>query len=121
MQDVLKGQVGSHRGEAASTPWGVPGGDGAAFTEAFRHAVLVHGEDVEKRAMLFTTPVTRCAPRRAIWLEGLALLRLAERVGIAPTGAGLHTREGARHLVAPPGPRPGRRGPDAGGKHRPYR
>jgi len=60
------------------------GGDGAAFAEAFRHAVLVHGEDVEKRAKLFTTPVTRFAPRRAIWLEGLALLRLAERAGIAP-------------------------------------
>lgn len=59
-------------------------GDGAAFTEAFRHAVLVHGEDVEKRAKLFTTPVTRFAPQRAIWMEGLALLRLAERAGIAP-------------------------------------
>ncbi len=58
-------------------------GDGAAFTEAFRHAGLVHGEDIERRAKLFTTPVTRFAPRRAIWLEGLALLRLTERAGIA--------------------------------------
>jgi hypothetical protein len=49
-----------------------------------RHAVLVHGEDVEKRAKLFTTPVMRFAPRRAIWQKGLALLRLAERAGIAP-------------------------------------
>jgi hypothetical protein len=59
-------------------------GDGAAFTEAFRHGVLVHGEEVEKRAKLFTTPVTRFAPQRAIWMQGLALLRLAERAGIAP-------------------------------------
>ncbi|MCY1042219.1 hypothetical protein OV208_12920 [Corallococcus sp. bb12-1] len=58
--------------------------DGESFTEAFRHAGQVHGEDVERRAKLFTTPVTRFAPRRAIWLEGLALLRLAERLGIAP-------------------------------------
>ncbi|MFP2960101.1 hypothetical protein ACLEPN_20305 [Myxococcus sp. 1LA] len=58
-------------------------GDPAAFSEAFRHAVLVHGEDIEKRAKLFTTPVTRFAPKRAIWLEGLALLRLSERADIA--------------------------------------
>ena len=58
-------------------------GDAEAFSEAFQHAVLVHGEDIEKRAKLFTTPVTRFAPRRAIWLEGLALLRLSERAGIA--------------------------------------
>ncbi|WP_284664947.1 hypothetical protein [Myxococcus sp. SDU36] len=58
-------------------------GDAAAFSEAFRHAVLVHGEDIEKRAKLFTTPVTRFAPKRAIWLEGLALLRLSERADLA--------------------------------------
>lgn len=58
-------------------------GDADTFSAAFKHAVLVHGEDIEKRAKLFTTPVTRFAPKRAIWLEGLAWLRLSERADIA--------------------------------------
>ncbi|RJS18322.1 hypothetical protein DRW03_24615 [Corallococcus sp. H22C18031201] len=56
--------------------------DSAAFVTAFRAALLIHGEEVEKKAKLFTTPVTRFAPQRSIWMEGLALLRLAERAGI---------------------------------------
>ncbi|MBJ6763551.1 immunity 49 family protein [Myxococcaceae bacterium JPH2] len=56
--------------------------DSEAFVTAFRAALLVHSEDVEKKAKLFTTPVTRFAPHRSIWMEGLALLRLAERAGI---------------------------------------
>lgn len=52
------------------------------FAQSFRHAVLVHGELIEKRAKLFTTPMTRFAPERYIWMEGLALLKLAERGGL---------------------------------------
>lgn len=51
------------------------------FAKAFAHAALVRQEVIEKRAKLFTTPVTKFAPQRYLWLEGLALLRLAERAG----------------------------------------
>ncbi len=51
------------------------------FAKAFAHAALVRQEVIEKRAKLFTTPVTKFAPHRYLWLEGLALLRLAERAG----------------------------------------
>ncbi|MCP3165928.1 Imm49 family immunity protein [Myxococcus qinghaiensis] len=58
--------------------------DRTAFAEAFSTACLEHGLDIEKRARSQSTPVTSFAPHRFIWLEGLALLRLAERAGIAP-------------------------------------
>jgi hypothetical protein len=68
--------------------------DALGFIQAFERAVLLRSEQVEKQARLFTTPVTRFAPERFLWLEGLALLRLAER-------AGLPTHE-AYHLYCPP-------------------
>ena len=58
--------------------------DRAGFAEAFAAACLDHGISIEKRARSVSTPVTSFAPHRFIWLEGLALLRLAERAGIAP-------------------------------------
>ncbi|MBZ4417574.1 hypothetical protein [Myxococcus sp. RHSTA-1-4] len=58
--------------------------DRAGFAEAFAAACLDHGITIEKRARSVATPVTAFAPHRFIWLEGLALLRLAERAGIAP-------------------------------------
>lgn len=68
--------------------------DAPGFAQAFERAVLLRSEQVEQQARLFTTPVTRFAPERFLWLEGLALLRLAER-------AGLPTHE-AYHLYCPP-------------------
>jgi hypothetical protein len=59
-------------------------GDGAGFADAFAAACLDHGIVTEKRARSVSTPVTAFAPHRFLWLEGLALLRLAERAGIAP-------------------------------------
>ncbi|NOJ82684.1 immunity 49 family protein [Myxococcus xanthus] len=62
--------------------------DAAAFAEAFAAACLDHGIVTEKRARSLATPVTSFAPHRFVWLEGLALLRLAERAGIAPGDTG---------------------------------
>jgi len=59
-------------------------GNARDFAEAFEVARLEYEEITEKRAADFTTPVTAFAPHRFLWLEGLALLRLAERAGIAP-------------------------------------
>ena len=60
-------------------------GDRAGFAEAFAAAGLDYGLVTERRARSVSTPVTSFAPHRFLWLEGLALLRLAERAGIAPT------------------------------------
>jgi hypothetical protein len=55
--------------------------DAEAFTQAFEKARLEYELQTEKKAANFATPVTSFAPHRFLWLEGLALLRLAERVG----------------------------------------
>jgi hypothetical protein len=57
--------------------------DERAFVSAFEAAQLDQELDTEKRARAFGTPVTPFAPHRFLWLEGLALLRLAERAGLA--------------------------------------
>ncbi|NVJ05727.1 hypothetical protein HUW63_10855 [Myxococcus sp. AM001] len=62
--------------------------DAAAFAESFAAACLDYGLVTEKRARSLATPVTSFAPHRFLWLEGLALLRLAERAGIAPEDTG---------------------------------
>lgn len=56
--------------------------DRAAFETALVAAQATHERRIEERARAFATPVTRFAPHRFIWLEGLALLKLAERANI---------------------------------------
>ena len=60
-------------------------GDRDAFAEHFTTAWLEYEEQTEKRARSFATPVTAFAPHRFLWLEGLGLLRLGERVGFQLT------------------------------------
>jgi hypothetical protein len=55
--------------------------DGAGFAKAFEKARLDYELNTEKKAASFATPFTPFAPHRFLWLEGLALLRLAERTG----------------------------------------
>ncbi|WP_224240879.1 immunity 49 family protein [Hyalangium gracile] len=57
--------------------------DAEGFTKAFEQARLDYELQTEKKAANFATPVTAFAPHRFLWLEGLALLRLAERAGFA--------------------------------------
>jgi len=52
------------------------------FAKAFAAARLEYEIRIEKEARAFGTPVTPFAPHRFLWLEGLALLRLAERAGL---------------------------------------
>ena len=55
--------------------------DRDTFAEAFEKARLDYELKTEKQAANFASPVTAFAPHRFLWLEGLALLRLAERAG----------------------------------------
>lgn len=59
--------------------------DERAFAAAFEAARMDYALDTETRARTFGTPVTPFAPQRFLWLEGLALLRLAERSDISCT------------------------------------
>jgi hypothetical protein len=59
------------------------------FAKAFEQARLDYELQTEKKAASFATPVTAFAPHRFLWLEGLALLRLAERAGIVLEAADL--------------------------------
>lgn len=56
--------------------------DAAAFITAFEAAVVAQGMLIEELAGTFTTPVRELAPYRYLWFDGLALLRLAERLGL---------------------------------------
>ncbi|HYO54400.1 hypothetical protein [Archangium sp.] len=67
--------------------------DARAFFDAFEATRLAHEGQTEKLANSFTTPVDRFAPYRYVWFEGLALLRLGERVGLS---------SGDRFLYCPP-------------------
>ncbi|MCY1046512.1 hypothetical protein OV208_34725 [Corallococcus sp. bb12-1] len=58
--------------------------DASRFARNFEAARLEYQSFAEKRARAFDTAVTGFAPHRFLWLEGLALLRLSERAGIAP-------------------------------------
>jgi hypothetical protein len=60
--------------------------DGGALGRAIGRAAQAYGTATEKRAAAFGTPVTRFAPHRHLWLEGLALLRLGERAGLRVEG-----------------------------------
>jgi hypothetical protein len=55
--------------------------DATRFAEAFTAAHAEHSAEVEERARSLTTP-SWFTPHRFLWLEGLALLRLAERAGV---------------------------------------
>jgi hypothetical protein len=56
------------------------------FAKAFESARLAYELRIEKEAKAFGAPVTSLAPHRSLWLEGLALLRLAERAGLVIDG-----------------------------------
>jgi hypothetical protein len=69
-------------GERAAAVQAMLKGDRAELEARMVAAATEYGAGVEKRAASFTTPVTSFAPHRFLWLEGLALLRVAERAGI---------------------------------------
>lgn len=76
--------------------------DARAFFEAFETVRLVHGQQTEKLANSFSTPVDRFAPYRYIWFEGLALLRLGERSGLSSAERFLYCPPLARvHMHVP--------------------
>jgi hypothetical protein len=56
--------------------------DAAAFAEAFSNERRGRERQTEETAARFGTPVRDFGPHRFLWLEGLALLRLAERLGL---------------------------------------
>jgi len=60
--------------------------DGRRFAEVFGLAALAAAEETERIVGMAAIPVTELAPYRWIWLEGLALLRLAARAGLAVPG-----------------------------------
>jgi hypothetical protein len=57
-------------------------GDGRAFAEAFAAAVGDRQASIDRQAKMVSIDPKKLAPRRHLWLEGLALLRIAESVGI---------------------------------------
>lgn len=61
-------------------------GDKCRFDEAFTEMLAAHEEITEKRANSVSTPYSKFAPYRYVWLEGLAWLKLAERVGVSVSG-----------------------------------
>ncbi len=56
--------------------------DAVAFEKAFVPAHDIHAAAIDERAAAFGTPTTRFAPHRFVWLEGVALLRLAQAAGL---------------------------------------
>lgn len=64
--------------------------DAESFLSAFERARGLHQETTERMATLSTIPVAEFAPHRYVWLEGLALLRLAERAGLQVRGPFLY-------------------------------
>jgi hypothetical protein len=62
-------------------------GDGAGFHRALEAAHAAYEEVTERHAKQGTLPRRGFLPHRHLWMEGLALLRLAERAGLPPPGA----------------------------------
>lgn len=62
-------------------------GDGRGFHQAFEAAHAAYEEVTERHARMNTLPRRSFLPRRYLWMEGLALLRLAERAGLPPPGS----------------------------------
>ncbi|WNG44330.1 hypothetical protein F0U60_09570 [Archangium minus] len=58
--------------------------DGRSFHLAFDAAHAAYEELTEHQARARTLPRLSFLPHRALWMEGLALLRLAERAGLPP-------------------------------------
>jgi hypothetical protein len=59
-------------------------GDGRGFHAAFEAAHAAYEETTERHAKMNTLPRRSFLPHRYVWMEGLALLRLAERAGLPP-------------------------------------
>jgi hypothetical protein len=59
-------------------------GEGRDFQEAFGAAHAAYEEATERHAKMGTLPRRGFLPHRHVWMEGLALLRLAERAGLPP-------------------------------------
>ena len=53
-----------------------------AFVDAFAAAVGSYGDRIEELAGMLTVPRAKVAPHRHLWLEGLALLRMADAIGL---------------------------------------
>ncbi|MBZ4420561.1 immunity 49 family protein [Myxococcus sp. RHSTA-1-4] len=68
--------------------WALVRADSSAFTAAFDTAISEHTTRTEKLARAFTTRVDRFAAHRHLWFEGLALLRMARRRGLAVPNGG---------------------------------
>ncbi|RYZ40943.1 MAG: hypothetical protein EOO71_14040 [Myxococcaceae bacterium] len=68
--------------------WALVRGDAPAFEAAFETALSVHTVRTEKLARSFTVRVDRFAAHRFLWFDGLALLRLARRQGLAVVDRG---------------------------------
>ncbi|MBZ4422602.1 Imm49 family immunity protein [Myxococcus sp. RHSTA-1-4] len=62
-------------------------GDGRGFHSAFEAAHSAYEEVTERHARMGTLPRRGFLPHRYLWMEGLALLRLAERAGLPPPGS----------------------------------
>lgn len=58
--------------------------DGQGFHQAFDAAHAAYEEVTERQARARTLPRLDFLPHRSLWMEGLALLRLAERLGLPP-------------------------------------
>ncbi|WP_160174301.1 Imm49 family immunity protein [Archangium violaceum] len=80
-------------------------GDSRAFNEAMRLFLAERGTRMDDRRMRAALSVEEAATEAALAVEGLALVRLAERAGLATEGDFLHipsvAREGSAHSMAP--------------------
>ncbi|NMO13970.1 hypothetical protein HPC49_00315 [Pyxidicoccus fallax] len=54
-----------------------------ALSDAFSGLLQLHQEEIEERVLAVTASEVKLAPYRFLWFEGLALLRLGARAGIA--------------------------------------
>jgi hypothetical protein len=76
-------ELGGEQNEARCT-WaqGLLALDAEALANAFTMLLTIHSEHIESHVRAMTASESKLAPYRYLWFEGLALLRLQERVGI---------------------------------------
>jgi hypothetical protein len=56
--------------------------DAASFERAFAEAALQFNDDAQKRSKMISVPASQKAVESHLWLEGLAWLRLGEKLGM---------------------------------------
>ena len=78
----------SHEGCWPALAWALVRADATAFEAAFHTALSVHAARTEKLARALGTRMDRFVAHRFLWFEGLALLRLARRQGLAVSDRG---------------------------------